>query len=157
MKTWLPNYPAGVVLGMNGLSFGGERLRFPGTALDILSLPFFLCLSALYESWTFPSVVLLVFRLVGWCRRRHTVRGLTNDAYFQVGLLVTIGIPRERHSIVEVRQGEFRPRLDSWIGCATRPAAPASHIMTSLAFMCGVRRAISSGAGSGAQHPWARV
>jgi multidrug efflux pump len=149
--------PAGVGLEWNGLSFEERSAGSQAPLLYILSLAIvFLCLAALYESWTIPSVVLLVVPLgVLGAVAATLLRGLTNDAYFQVGLLVTIGIAAKNAIlIVEFAKENFdrgMELVESVVHAAKQRLRPI--IMTSLAFMSGVLPlAISSGAGSGAQH-----
>lgn len=113
----------------------------------------FLCLAALYESWSVPFSVMLVVPLgvVGAVLATHFV-GLANDVYFQVGLLTTVGLAAKNAIlIVEFakhlqEQGvELREATLQAVRLRLRPI-----LMTSLAFMCGVLPlALSSGAGSG--------
>jgi multidrug efflux pump len=116
----------------------------------------FLCLAALYESWTIPATVLLVVPLgVLGAVIATLARGLSNDAYFQVGLLVTIGLAaKSAILIVEFAKENFDHGMDiveSVMHAAKQRVRPI--FMTSLAFMAGVLPlALSSGAGSGAQH-----
>jgi multidrug efflux pump len=149
--------PPGVGLEWNGLSFEERAAGSQAPLLYVLSLAIvFLCLAALYESWSIPSVVLLVVPLgVLGAVAATLLRGLTNDAYFQVGLLVTIGIAAKNAIlIVEFAKENFdrgMELVESVVHAARQRLRPI--IMTSLAFMSGVLPlAISSGAGSGAQH-----
>jgi multidrug efflux pump len=110
----------------------------------------------LYESWSIPATVLLVVPLGVLGAVLATLgRGLTNDAYFQVGLLVTIGLAaKSAILIVEFAKENFDHGMDlvESVMHATRQRV-RPILMTSLAFMAGVLPlAISSGAGSGAQH-----
>ena len=157
MEDLVAKLPAGVGLEWNGLSFEERAAGSQAPLLYILSLAIvFLCLAALYESWTIPSVVLMVVPLgVLGAVAATLIRGLTNDAYFQVGLLVTIGISAKNAIlIVEFAKENFDRGMDlveSVVHAAKQRLRPI--IMTSLAFMSGVLPlAISSGAGSGAQH-----
>jgi len=112
----------------------------------------FLCLAALYESWSIPISVMLVVPLgvlgavlaVMW-------RGLPDDIYFQVGLLTTIGLSaRNAILIVEFARKLYdqgMDLLDATIEAARQRLRPI--IMTSMAFILGVLPlAISSGAGA---------
>src|SRR5690606_7867687 len=86
--------PAGVGIAWTGLSFEERLAGDQATALYILSLlVVFLCLAALYESWSIPFAVLLVVPLgvLGALLATYG-RGLSNDVYFQIGLLTTIGL-----------------------------------------------------------------
>ena len=116
----------------------------------------FLCLAALYESWSFPIAVMLVVPLgIIGALLATSLRGLSNDVYFQVGLLTTIGLA-SKNAILIV---EFAKELHEQGRTLTEAAIEACRmrlrpiIMTSLAFVLGViPLAISSGAGSGSQH-----
>lgn len=123
-------------------------------AISILVV--FLCLAALYESWSIPFSVLLVIPLgVVGALLATTLRGLYNDVYFQVGLLTTIGLSAKNAILIvefakelqEQGQGLIEATLHA-IRMRLRPI-----LMTSLAFIFGVLPlAISNGAGSGSQH-----
>jgi multidrug efflux pump len=157
MEALVAKLPGGVGLEWNGLSYEERAAGSQAPLLYVLSLAIvFLCLAALYESWSIPSVVLLVVPLgVLGAVAATLVRGLTNDAYFQVGLLVTIGLAAKNAIlIVEFAKENFDRGMDlveSVVHAARQRLRPI--LMTSLAFMSGVLPlAISSGAGSGAQH-----
>jgi multidrug efflux pump len=157
MEDLVAKLPAGVGLEWNGLSFEERAAGSQAPLLYVLSLAIvFLCLAALYESWSIPSVVLLVVPLgVLGAVAATLLRGLTNDAYFQVGLLVTIGLAAKNAIlIVEFAKENFdrgMELVESVVHAARQRLRPI--LMTSLAFMSGVLPlAISSGAGSGAQH-----
>ena len=116
----------------------------------------FLCLAALYESWSIPAAVLLVVPLgvVGAVLATY-LRGLDNDVYFQVGLLTTIGLSAKNAIlIVEFAKANFeagKSLIDAAVTAARERLRPI--LMTSLAFMLGVAPlAISTGAGSGGQN-----
>jgi multidrug efflux pump len=85
---------------MDGHVLPGTSLRRAGPALYALSLlVVFLCLAALYESWSVPFSVMLVVPLgVIGALLATWMRGLENDVYFQVGLLTVIGFGEKRHS-----------------------------------------------------------
>jgi multidrug efflux pump len=116
----------------------------------------FLCLAALYESWSIPVAVMLVVPLgVLGAVLATWGRGLDNDVYFQVGLLTTIGLSAKNAIlIVEFAKANF----DAGKSLAESAATAARErlrpiLMTSLAFILGVLPlAISSGAGSGGQN-----
>lgn len=116
----------------------------------------FLCLAALYESWSIPIAVMLVVPLgIIGALMATSLRGLSNDVYFQVGLLTTIGLA-SKNAILIV---EFAKELHEQGRTLTEAAIEACRmrlrpiIMTSLAFVLGViPLAISTGAGSGSQH-----
>ena len=116
----------------------------------------FLCLAALYESWTIPIAILLVLPLgvIGGVIA-SSMRGLANDVYFQIGLLTTLGLATKNAIlIVQFAKGG----LDKGMGIieATIEGAKLRFrpiLMTSLAFGFGVLPlAITTGAGAGAQN-----
>ncbi len=99
--------PAGIGYEWTGLSFQERLAGSQAPALYAISLiVVFLCLAALYESWAIPFSVMLVVPLgVIGALTAANLRGLSNDVYFQVGLLTTIGLSaRERHSDRGIRQ-----------------------------------------------------
>jgi multidrug efflux pump len=157
MEELVAKLPAGVGLEWNGLSYEEKASGSQAPLMYALSLAIvFLCLAALYESWSIPATVLLVVPLgVLGAVIATLARGLTNDAYFQVGLLVTIGLAAKNAIlIVEFAKENFDRGMDLFesVMHATRQRV-RPILMTSLAFMAGVLPlAISSGAGSGAQH-----
>jgi multidrug efflux pump len=116
----------------------------------------FLCLAALYESWTIPVAVLLVVPLgILGAVAATLFRGLANDVYFQVGLLTTIGLASKNAIlIVEFAKANYESGMslaDSAKEAARQRLRPI--LMTSLAFILGVLPlALSSGAGSGGQN-----
>ncbi len=157
MEEIVAKLPAGVGLEWNGLSYEEKKSGSQAPLLYALSLAIvFLCLAALYESWSIPMTVLLVVPLgVVGAVIATLGRGLTNDAYFQVGLLVTIGLAAKNAIlIVEFAKEAFDRGTDvveAVVHAARQRLRPI--LMTSLAFMSGVMPlALSSGAGSGAQH-----
>src|SRR5262245_27080698 len=157
MQEIVARLPAGIGYEWNGLS---AEERSSGAQLPLLyalSIAIvFLCLAALYESWSIPLTVLLVVPLgVVGAVVATLARGLNNDAYFQVGLLVTIALAAKNAVlIVEFAKENF----DRGMGLAESVTQAARQrlrpiLMTSLAFMAGVLPlALAGGAGSGAQH-----
>jgi multidrug efflux pump len=143
----------GVSVAWSGLSYqerlsGGQAPMLYAISLLVV----FLCLAALYESWSVPFSVMLVIPL-GLLGAALAVwlRGLTNDVYFQVGLLTTMGLSAKNAIlIVEFAEGaERRGRnpYDAAIEGARLRLRPI--LMTSLAFIFGVLPlAISTGAGA---------
>jgi multidrug efflux pump len=157
MEAIVAKLPAGVGLEWNGLSYEEKKSGSQAPLLYALSLAIvFLCLAALYESWSIPITVLLIVPLgVIGAVIATLARGLTNDAYFQVGLLVTIGLAAKNAIlIVEFAKEAFDRGTDvveAVVHAAKQRLRPI--LMTSLAFMSGVLPlALASGAGSGAQH-----
>jgi multidrug efflux pump len=94
MEELVAKLPQGIGLEWNGLSYEEKKSGSQAPLLYALSLAIvFLCLAALYESWSIPLTVLLVVPLgVIGAVIATLLRGLTNDAYVPVGLLVTIGL-----------------------------------------------------------------
>jgi multidrug efflux pump subunit AcrB len=115
----------------------------------------FLCLAALYESWSVPFSVMLVVPLgiFGALAASH-LGGQSNDVFFQVGLLTTVGLSAKNAILIVefaetlVRQG--MDRVEATLKASRQRLRPI--LMTSLAFGMGVLPlALASGAGSGAQ------
>ena len=116
----------------------------------------FLCLAALYESWSIPFAVMLIVPLgVLGALIAATGRGLSDDVYFQVGLLTTIGLSAKNAILIiqfalkQMREGvELVPATLEAVRLRLRPI-----LMTSLAFGGGVLPlALATGAGSGSQN-----
>ncbi len=143
----------GTVGAWSGLSYQ-ERLSGGQTQLlyAISILVVFLCLAALYESWTVPFSVMLVIPLgvIGAAAAAH-LRGLENDVYFQVALLTTIGLSSKNAIlIVEFAEAAYRNGADAWDAAVEASKLRLRPIiMTSLAFIVGtLPLALSSGAGA---------
>ena len=148
--------PPGIGLQWTGLSYQERMSGSQAPALYAISiLVVFLCLAALYESWSVPTAVILVVPLGVIGAVLATLgRGLTNDVYFQVGLLTTIGLAAKNailivefaKDLVEKGMGLVEATLEA-SRLRLRPI-----LMTSLAFILGVLPlAVASGAGSGSQ------
>jgi multidrug efflux pump len=112
----------------------------------------FLCLAALYESWSVPFAVLLVIPLglIG-AVLAVTFRGLENNIYFQVGLLTTMGLAAKNAILIvefaEMRHSQGKDALDAALDAARLRLRPI--LMTSIAFIAGVfPLAIATGAGA---------
>ena len=149
--------PAGIGYEWSGTSFEERRSGSQAPALYALSLlVVFLCLAALYESWSVPFAVMLVVPLgVIGALLAATGRGLSNDIFFQVGLLATIGLSSKNAIlIVEFAKAEMEAGKDLITATLTAVRMRLRPIlMTSLAFGLGVLPlAISTGAGSGSQN-----
>jgi multidrug efflux pump len=149
--------PEGIGYQWTGMSFQERESGNQAPLLYALSiLIVFLCLAALYESWSVPFAVILVVPLgVIGAVLFAMGRGLSNDVYFQVGLLTTIGLAAKNAIlIVEFAKALYEEGMD--LVQATMEAVRMRLrpiIMTSLAFMLGVTPlVISSGAGSGSQN-----
>jgi multidrug efflux pump len=147
----------GIDYEWTALSFEERQSGAQAPLLYALSLlVVFLCLAALYESWSLPFSVMLVVPLgVFGVALATLARGLENDVYFQVGLLTIVGLSAKNAIlIVEFAKGLYEQGED--LVRATLHAARLRLrpiIMTSLAFGFGVLPlAISSGAGAGSRH-----
>ncbi|MEB6224790.1 multidrug efflux RND transporter permease AcrD [Pantoea anthophila] len=149
--------PLGVGFQWSGASYQERLSGSQAPALYAISLlVVFLCLAALYESWSIPFSVMLVVPLgVIGALIATWLRGLENDVYFQVGLLTVIGLSAKNAILIVEFASEMnskgRELLESTLEASRQRLRPI--IMTSLAFIFGVLpMAISSGAGSGSQH-----
>jgi multidrug efflux pump len=154
--------PPGTSLQWTGLSYEERLSGGQAPALYALSLLIvFLCLAALYESWSVPIAVLLVVPLgVLGAVLAALLTGLNNDIYLQVGLITTIGVSA-KNAILIIEFAEERVlagmnAFDAAVEAARLRLRPI--LMTSLAFIFGVfPLAISSGAGSGGQNAIGRA
>lgn len=142
---------------MDRLSYQERLSGSQAPALFALSiLVVFLCLAALYESWSVPFAVILVVPLgVLGALGAANMRMLSNDVYFQVGLLATIGLSAKNAILIV----EFAKELHDKGGDLIEATIEASRmrlrpiLMTSLAFLLGILPlAISTGAGAGGQN-----
>jgi multidrug efflux pump len=157
METLAKRLSPGVGYEWTGLSYQERLSGSQAPVLYALSLlVVFLCLAALYESWTIPFAVMLVIPLgVVGALIAATLRGLFNDIYFQVGLLTTIGLSAKNAILIV----EFAVAAEK-AGASPRDAAMTAArlrlrpiLMTSLAFIAGVTPlALASGAGAGSQN-----
>jgi len=149
--------PKGVGYQWTGMSFQERQAGNQAPMLYALSiLVVFLCLAALYESWSVPFSVMLVVPLgILGAVLFALGRGLSDDVYFQVGLLTTIGLASKNAIlIVEFAKSlheQGMSLLDATMDAVRMRLRPI--VMTSLAFMLGVTPlVISTGAGSGSQN-----
>ncbi|UKE52207.1 efflux RND transporter permease subunit [Xanthomonas translucens] len=143
----------GFGLQWSGLSYQEQLSSNQTLWLYTASILFiFLCLAALYESWSIPLAVLLVIPLgVLGTVVATTLAGFVNDIYFQVGLLTTIGLSAKNAILIvefaEAEQRAGRPLLEAALEGARLRLRPI--VMTSLAFVAGVLPlALSTGAGA---------
>jgi multidrug efflux pump len=143
----------GTSIAWSGLSYQ-ERLSSGQAPLlyTVSILVVFLCLAALYESWSIPVAVLLVVPL-GLLGAALAVwlRGLENDVYFQVGLLTTMGLAAKNAILIvefaEQNEKQGASAIDAALTAARIRLRPI--LMTSLAFIFGVLPlAVSTGAGA---------
>ena len=157
MEALARQLPKGIGYEWTGLSYQERLSGAQAPALYALSLlVVFLCLAALYESWTIPVAVMLVIPLgVTGAVLAATLRGLYNDIYFQVGLLTTIGISAKNAILIVEFAVTAEKRgvapFDAAMQAARTRLRPI--LMTSLAFIAGVfPLAIATGAGAGSQN-----
>ncbi|MFI8619559.1 efflux RND transporter permease subunit [Marinomonas sp. NPDC078689] len=137
----------------SGLSYQEQQSSGQSLVLYSISiLVVFLCLAALYESWTVPFSVILVIPLgvIGAVFAAH-LRGLENDVYFQVALLTTIGLS-SKNAILIVEFAEAAYMRGATVWEAAKEGARLRLrpiIMTSMAFIVGtLPLAVSTGAGA---------
>lgn len=149
--------PSGIGYEWTGASFQEAQAGSQAPALYAISLiVVFLCLAALYESWTVPFSVMLAVPLgVLGALTAAYFRGMENDVYFQVGLLTTIGLSAKNAILIvefaKRRVDKGRDLVEATITACRLRLRPI--IMTSLAFMLGVLPlAISTGAGANGRH-----
>jgi len=158
MESLASRLPAGIGYDWTGLSYQERLSGDQAPALIAISMVVvFLCLAALYESWSIPFSVMLVVPLgIIGVLLAATVFDMSNDVYFKVGLLTTIGLSAKNAILIvefakELMEKEHKGLIEATIESARMRLRPI--LMTSLAFMLGVLPlAKSSGAGSGAQN-----
>ncbi len=156
MEKMVKALPEGVDYAWSGLSFEEKKSGSQTLVLYAISLlVVFLSLAALYESWSIPFSVILVvpFGIIGALIASMSF-GMSNDVYFQVGLLTTIGLSAKNAILIV----EFARDLYQKGHSATEATLIATKqrfrpiIMTSMAFMLGISPlAMASGAGSASQ------
>ena len=157
MEQLVQKLPTGFGLEWTGMSYQERLSGAQAPALYAISLlVVFLCLAALYESWSVPFSVMLVVPLgVAGALLATWLRGLENDVYFQVGLLTVIGLSA-KNAILIVEFANDMNAAGKELVAATMEACRQRLrpiLMTSLAFVFGVLpMATSNGAGSGSQH-----
>ena len=156
VETVLKQMPAGIGHEWAGASLQERLAGAQAPLLYALSLLFvFLCLAALYESWSIPFSVLLVVPLgIVGALALTSARGMSNDVYFQVGLLATVGLSAKNAILIvefaKQLQEQGRGLVDATLEAARLRLRPI--LMTSLAFGAGVLPlAFSSGAGAGSR------
>jgi HAE1 family hydrophobic/amphiphilic exporter-1 len=157
MENFVKKLPQGVGFDWTGLSYQERQAgtqTVPLYAFSILII--FLCVAALYESWTIPFVNMLMLPLgvFGAMLATH-FRGLPNDVYFQIGFLTTLGLSTKNAILIiqfaQHRMNNGEGLVEATLGAVKTRFRPV--MMTSLAFFFGVLPlAISTGAGAGAQN-----
>jgi multidrug efflux pump len=154
MEAAVKKLPSGVGYEWTGLSYEEVRSGSQAPALYAISLTVvFLCLAALYESWSIPVAVMLVVPLgiIGTITAT-LLRGLANDVFFQVGLLTTVGLSAKNAILIVEFAKENLERgmglIEATVSAARQRLRPI--LMTSMAFVLGVLPlAIATGAGAG--------
>jgi len=148
--------PGGIGFDWTGLSYQERMAKSQAPLLYAFSMiVIFLCLAALYESWTLPISIMLTLPLgVIGSIVAASLRGFPNDVYFQIGLLTVLGLTTKNAILIvqfamdKVKEG--RGLIEATLEGAKLRLRPI--IMTSLAFGFGVLPlAIATGAGAGAQ------
>ena len=157
MEAMAAQLPAGI-----GYSWSGQSLeeRISGNQAPMLYgvsiLIVFLCLAALYESWSIPVAVIMVVPLgIIGALAAVSFRDLPNDVYFKVGLLTTVGLSTKNAIlIIEFAmslQGQGKGLIESILTAVRLRLRPI--LMTSMAFVLGVvPLVVSTGAGSASQN-----
>ena len=157
MEQLAQKLPAGIGFEWSGISYEERLSGSQAPLLFAVSLTVvFLCLAALFESWSIPLAVMLVVPLgVFGAVLAVTFRGLPNDVYFKVGLIAIIGLS-SKNAILII---EFARKLqDEGMGLAEATLEACRLrlrpiLMTSIAFMAGVLPlAVSTGAGAESRH-----
>jgi multidrug efflux pump len=154
MEGAVAKLPKGFGYEWTGLSYEEKRSGSQALSLYVISLTIvFLCLAALYESWSIPFAVMLVVPLgiIGTITAT-LLRGLGNDVFFQVGLLTTVGLSAKNAILIVEFAKENYERgmslIDATVSAARQRLRPI--LMTSMAFVLGVLPlAIATGAGAG--------
>ena len=153
----LQSLPPGIGYEWTGASLQERQSGAQAPLLYAISILFvFLCLAALYESWTVPLSVMLAVPLgvVGALLATYS-RGLTNDVYFQVGLLTTMGLASKNAILIVEFAVQLQERghqlVDATVQAVRLRLRPI--LMTSLAFCFGVLPlALGTGAGAGGRN-----
>ena len=147
----------GFSVAWSGLSYEERLAGSNASTLYLFSLlVVFLCLAALYESWSVPLSVLLVLPVgVLGTVLATQLRGLENDVYFQVGLLTILGLSAKNAILIvefaKTAVDEGQDVVEATLHACRQRLRPI--VMTSMAFGLGVLPlVVSSGAGSGSQH-----
>lgn len=156
MESLVRQLPTGFGLEWTAMSYQERLSGSQAPALYAISLlVVFLCLAALYESWSVPFSVMLVVPLGVIGALLATDARPENDVYFRVGLLTVIGLSAKNAILIVEFANEMNEKghdlLDATLHACRQRLRPI--LMTSLAFIFGVLpMTISSGAGSGGQH-----
>jgi len=155
MEEMVARLPSGIGYEWNGLSYQERMASSQAPMLYAFSIiVIFLCVAALYESWPIPLANMLMLPLGVFGATLATwLRGLSNDVYFQIGFLTTLGLTTKNAILIiqfaRERMAHGEGLIEATLGAARVRLRPV--IMTSLAFFFGVLPlAIATGAGAGA-------
>jgi len=157
MERLAARLPAGIGYEWTGLSYEERLSGSQAPMLYAISLLIvFLSLAALYESWSVPFAVMMVVPLgVIGALLAAGMRGLSNDVYFQVGLLATIGLSAKNAILIVEFAKELQEQGMELVAATLEAVRMRLRpiLMTSLAFILGILPLVtSSGAGSGSQN-----
>ncbi len=157
MEEMIGKLPAGIGFEWTGQSYEERLSGSQAPMLYAISLlVVFLCLAALYESWSIPLSVILVVPLgVLGALLAATMRGMPNDVYFKVGLLTTVGLATKNAILIieyaKDLQGMGKGLIEATLEAVHLRLRPI--LMTSFAFILGVMPlVISTGAGSASRN-----
>jgi HAE1 family hydrophobic/amphiphilic exporter-1 len=157
MEELVDRLPEGFGYDWTGLSYQERMATSQGPLLYAFSiLVIFLCVAALYESWTIPFVNLLMLPLgVLGALAATSLRGLSNDVYFQIGFLTTLGLSTKNAILIiqfiKDQQQQGKGLVDATLAAVKIRFRPV--MMTSLAFFFGtLPLATATGAGAGAMN-----
>jgi HAE1 family hydrophobic/amphiphilic exporter-1 len=157
MEELVAKLPGGFGFDWTGLSYQERMATAQGPVLYAFSiLVIFLCVAALYESWTIPFVNLLMLPLgVLGALAATSLRGLSNDVYFQIGFLTTLGLSTKNAILIiqfiKEQQSQGKELVEATLEAVKIRFRPV--IMTSLAFFFGtLPLATATGAGAGAMN-----
>ena len=157
IESIMKEMPPGIGFEWTGASFQERLSGAQAPVLYAVSILFvFLCLAALYESWSVPMSVILAVPLgIVGALLFTGLRGLTNDVYFQVGLLTTVGLASKNAILIVEFATQLQERglqvFEATLEAVRLRLRPI--LMTSLAFGFGVLPlAIGTGAGAGGRH-----
>jgi HAE1 family hydrophobic/amphiphilic exporter-1 len=149
--------PQGINYEWTAVSYQEKQAGSQTVSLYAFSvLIIFLCVAALYESWTIPFVNMLMLPLGVFGAMLATwLRGLPNDVYFQIGFLTTLGLSTKNAILIiqfaQQRMEQGEGLVEATLGAVKTRFRPV--MMTSMAFFFGVLPlALATGAGAGAQN-----
>ncbi|MCX7830144.1 MAG: efflux RND transporter permease subunit, partial [Acidobacteria bacterium] len=156
MEKLAEKLPAGIGFEWTGLSYQEKKagkMSAPLYAFSVIVI--FLCLAALYESWSIPIAVLLILPIGIFGSVLITyIRGFSNDVYFQIGILTVLGLTAKNAILIiqfakEAMEKEGKPLIEATLEASRLRLRPI--IMTSMAFVMGTFPLfIAHGAGAGA-------